>query len=315
MRANSRGSRVAGQPALLLFEYSVATMRSPRGDDRAVALRPMRQTDIDVGLRLCRVSGWNQVRRDWEQFLALTPGGACVAEYEGRVVGTVATVRYGSRFGWIGMVLVDPAVRGRGIGTRLLDHALALLSDMPLVRLDATSAGHDLYLTRQFVDEALINRVEAVAPVLPPSAPEGVRPMTERDLPRVSELDEQVFGADRGPMLRWMWRGAPEYAWVSHTGNSMTGYSMGRHGHVFEHVGPIVAGDGETACRLSRACLGANSARPFVIDAPAGQPAWQRSLEAMGFRHQRPLLRMARGTGRIPGDLSRQFAVLGPEFG
>ena len=116
-------------------------MRSARENPHAVALRSMRATDIDAGLRLCRVSGWNQVRRDWEQFLALSPDGCCVAEHEGHVVGTVATVRYGTRFGWIGMVLVDPAVRGRGIGTRLLDHALALLSDMPLVRLDATPAG------------------------------------------------------------------------------------------------------------------------------------------------------------------------------
>ena len=280
-----------------------------------VAVRSMRATDIDAGLRLCRLSGWNQTRRDWEQFLALNPGGACVAEYEGHVVGTVATVRYGSRFGWIGMVLVDPAFRGRGIGTRLLDHALVLLSDMPLVRLDATPAGHDLYLTRQFVDEGLLNRVEAVAPVLPSSAPDGVRPMAERDLPQVSALDEQAFGADRGLMLQWMWQGAPEYAWVSHSGDRMTGYAMGRHGHAYEHAGPIVAGDDETACRLVRACLGASCTRPFVIDAPAGHPSWQRSLGAMGFRHQRSLLRMVKGRGHIPGDLARQFAVLGPEFG
>jgi GNAT superfamily N-acetyltransferase len=275
----------------------------------------MRATDIDAGLRLCRLSGWNQTRRDWEQFLALNPGGACVAEYEGHVVGTVTTVRYGSRFGWIGMVLVDPAFRGRGIGTRLLDHALVLLSDMPLVRLDATAAGHDLYLTRQFVDEGLINRVEAVGPVVPSSAPDGVRPMAERDVPQVFALDQQVFGADRGLMLQWMWQGAPEYAWVSYSGDCMTGYAMGRHGHAYEHVGPIVAGEDETACRLVRACLGANSTAPFVIDAPAGHPSWQRSLEAMGFRHQRSLLRMAKGTGHIPGDMARQFAVLGPEFG
>ena len=123
----------------------------------------MRATDIDDGLRLCRVSGWNQVRRDWEQFLALTPDGSCVAEHEGRVVGTVTTVRYGTRFAWIGMVLVDPAVRGRGIGTRLLDHALALLSDMPLVCLDATPAGHALYLSRGFTEEGQIHRLQGVA--------------------------------------------------------------------------------------------------------------------------------------------------------
>ncbi len=274
----------------------------------------MRASDIDAGLRLCRASGWNQVRRDWEWFLTITPGGSCVAEDDGSVVGTVATVRYGTRFGWIGMVLVDPAVRGRGIGTRLLDHALALLSDLPSVRLDATPAGHNLYLTRQFADEGLIHRLQAIASVANPLA-DGVRLMVECDLVEVSAMDEQVFGADRAAMLRWMWQGAPGYAWVAQPGSRVTGYAFGRHGHDFEHLGPVVATDVETARHLATACLGAHPNRRFVVDAPVGAPSWSEALETLGFRYQRPVIRMARSTGRIPGDPSRQFAVLGPEFG
>ena len=275
----------------------------------------MRAPDIDVGLRLCRVSGWNQVRRDWEQFLALSPDGCAVAEHEGHVVGTVATVRYGTRFGWIGMVLVDPAVRGRGIGTRLLDHSLALLSDMPLVRLDATTAGHPLYLTRGFAEEGQINRLQGIAPDLAQARPEGVRPMSSQDIGGVSSLDELVFGANRIAMLRWMWHGAPGYAWVAERGGQVAGYTFGRHGHDFEDLGPIVAADDDMAQQLATACLSAHGGRSFIVDVPLGQSGLQRCLEAMGFRYQRPLIRMARGAGAIPGDPSRQFAVLGPEFG
>lgn len=275
----------------------------------------MRASDIDDGLRLCRISGWNQVGRDWEQFLTLTPDGAAVAEHDGRVVGTVATVRYGTRFGWIGMVLVDPSVRGRGVGTRLLDHALELLSDMPLVRLDATSAGHDLYLTRNFTEEGRILRLQAIAPGLTAPSREGVRRMTDQDIADVSALDEQIFGASRDALLRWMWQGAPEYAWVARRGSRLTGYMFGRHGHNFAHMGPIVAVDAETARQLATACLGAHAGSAFVVDTPVHTPSWQRSLEALGFREQRPLIRMARGIGGVPGDPSRQFAMLGPEFG
>ena len=31
-------------------------------------------------------------------------------------MATIATVRYGRQFGWIGMVLVNPDAQGRGIG-------------------------------------------------------------------------------------------------------------------------------------------------------------------------------------------------------
>ena len=36
----------------------------------------MTNADVDAGLRLCRLSHWNQVARDWEQFLELAPDGA-----------------------------------------------------------------------------------------------------------------------------------------------------------------------------------------------------------------------------------------------
>jgi len=290
-------------------------MHSARENPPAVALRPMRATDIDVGLRLCRASGWNQLRRDWEQFLALGPDGSWVAEQEGQVVGTVTTVRYGTRFAWIGMVLVDPAVRGRGIGTRLLDRAIALLSDVPRLCLDATAAGHALYLSRGFTDETQIHRLQGGPTLLAQPSPGGVRPMREQDLAEVCGFDEPVFGADRVGMLRWMWHGAPEYAWVAERGGRLTGYAFGRHGHHSEHLGPVVAEDGETARHLAATCLSAHRGRTFIVDVPLGQRSWRESLEALGFSHQRPLIRMARGGGSVQGDPSRGFAVLGPEFG
>ena len=139
--------------------------------------------------------------------------------------------------------------------------------------------------------------------------------MNERDIAEVSALDERVFGANREAMLRWMWQGAREYAWVSESGLEVTGYTFGRHGHDYEHLGPVTAVDGETARRLAVACLGLGSGRCFVVDVGPGQSSWQQGLEALGFRFQRPLIRMARGSGGIPGDPTQQFAVLGPEFG
>ena len=44
-----------------------------------MTLRTMTESDVEAGLRLCRASHWNQLARDWQQFLRLTPGGATVA--------------------------------------------------------------------------------------------------------------------------------------------------------------------------------------------------------------------------------------------
>src|SRR5215510_4331795 len=103
-----------------------------------IHFRDMTTADIEAGLALCRASRWNQLDRDWELFLHLSPRGCRVAVKDGQVVGTVTTVRYQDRFCWIGMVLVDPAERRQGIGTRLLRESFSLLKGEQSIRLDAT---------------------------------------------------------------------------------------------------------------------------------------------------------------------------------
>jgi N-acetylglutamate synthase-like GNAT family acetyltransferase len=77
----------------------------------------MTKLDLPAGVRLNQIAGWNQTASDWERFLEVSPEGCFVAELNGQVCGTVTTISFQSRFAWIGMVLVDPQCRGRGMGT------------------------------------------------------------------------------------------------------------------------------------------------------------------------------------------------------
>ncbi len=79
---------------------------------------------------------------------------------EGKVAGTVATVRYEDHFSWIGMVLVDPARKRQGIGIQLLREALQILSGEETVKLDATPEGRQIYLQLDFVDEYPLTRMQ-----------------------------------------------------------------------------------------------------------------------------------------------------------
>ena len=58
--------------------------------------------------------------------LALQPEGCFVAEWQGEPAGTLTTCIFPEE-AWIAMVLVDERRRGCGIGTTLLEHALAFL--------------------------------------------------------------------------------------------------------------------------------------------------------------------------------------------
>ncbi|MGI8782883.1 MAG: GNAT family N-acetyltransferase [Acidobacteriota bacterium] len=278
-----------------------------------VVHRDMTIADIPAGLALCRASHWNQLARDWELFLRLSPRGCRVATVDDAVVGTVTTVRYENRFSWIGMVLVNPAQRGRGIGTRLLVEALELLADMGSIRLDATPAGQVIYEKLNFLEEYRLSRMEIDGSQVRAQAQVSVTPMTADDFVEVLELDRAVFGADRRAVLESMIEGAPEYARVVRAQAGIEGYTFGRHGFRFEHIGPLVARDQQTARNLTLTCL-AQHPMPFILDA-SDWPDWKQWLESVGFRVQRPFIRMYRGANPFAGRPDQQFAILGPEFG
>lgn len=283
--------------------------------DDGVSLREMTMADIPAGLSLCRAARWNQTERDWRHFLTAAPRGALVAESQGRVVGTVATLTYGS-FAWISMVLVDPAERGRGVGTMLLERGLELIPPGVTPRLDATPAGEVLYRKLGFAGEYGIKRwslsTRLAAPGSPTAGPRMLRP---DDWPAIAEMDRRAFGESRLDLLRRLAGDAHEYAFVMPREGGVRGYMFGRHGHVREHLGPIVAADAEAAAMLLHACLAAHPGREVFVDALDDQGAFVEVLASSGFVVERPFLRMHRGPLTSPGDPSLVYAIAGPELG
>lgn len=273
--------------------------------------------DVAAGLELSRAAGWNQTQEDWELFLEISPEGCVVAvDEEGRVRGTVATVRYQNHFSWIGMVLVDVNMQRRGIGIQLLREALHILCDEQTVKLDATPAGRKIYVQLDFVDEYPLTRMELPENTIPEvGIAADVRPIEQDDMPRLLDFDRMAFGADRAVVLESVRSRARQFAFVSEEAHTITGYCMGRSGDRFTHIGPVVANTVAEAQSLCSAALHQASGRPVIIDALSGNRAWTNWLNDMGFREQRPLMRMYRGENASPGVVDKQFAILGPEFG
>ena len=284
--------------------------------------RDMNLDDVPAGLRLCRTARWNQLAADWELFLHLSPSGCRVATCDDRVIGTVTTVNYENRFAWIGMVLVDPEYRGRGVGTRLLQESLDILKDLKCSRLDATPQGRAVYLHLNFVDEYQLSRMQLDLasrdfPHLDVRAPNQIpRELTKDDLVSVFEIDRCLFGADRSAVLRWAWLQAPEYAWVIRGDtNEVEAYCFGRRGFNFDQIGPIYSRAQQNAELLVLSCLEKRKNQRIIVDAFHHSPTWIAALERLGFAHQRPFIRMYRGQNGHPGLPGQLWAMFGPEFG
>src|SRR5947208_12550472 len=146
--------------SLAAVDFRLLTLDCRLGVSMSAHLRLMTEADIPAGMRLKELAGWNQTPSDWERFLRASPAGCFVAELDGRVCGTATTIVYEGRFAWIGMVLVDPEYRSRGIGTRLLGQAIEHLdaARVPTLKLDATPQGRPIYAKLGFVSEYEVER-------------------------------------------------------------------------------------------------------------------------------------------------------------
>jgi len=275
-------------------------------------MRQMNRFDIPAGMRLKELAHWNQTEADWELFLAANPEGCFVSEVDGRVAGTVATIIYENRFAWIGMVLVDPEFRKRGIGTALLKQAIDHLDshNVPCMRLDATPQGKPVYEKLGFVDECEIERWRLSRSPLQTSSG-----MTTPDCEKALLLDREVFGADRGMLLRGLAESAPEFVQILDGPAGVAGYALGRHGSHSDCLGPWVASDQGVAEQMLDNFLSQSERESIVVDCVKSNP-WSRSaLVARGFEFERPLTRMRRGENTHPGRPELICGIMGPEFG
>jgi GNAT superfamily N-acetyltransferase len=275
-------------------------------------LRSMTREDIREAMRLKDMAGWNQTATDWERFVSASPDGCFVAEHEGRVIGTVATIAYQGRFAWIGMVIVDPVQRGNGLGTALLERAIRYLDALPVpcMKLDATPQGQRLYRKFGFVSEFEIERW-----MLTRGASKKVVRSESADIDDALSLDRDIFGADRSILLRSIAQGAPAFTLVQRRDGQIAGYAFGRRGTRADHLGPWMALYPDVAATLLDEFLAASDRDLVFVDCVCENSWALPLLKDRGFEFSRPLTRMFRGRNQFPGLREHLCAILGPEFG
>jgi GNAT superfamily N-acetyltransferase len=272
----------------------------------------MTRLDIPDGMELKGYANWNQTEADWEFFLSANPKGCFVAEEAGRVVGTVTSIIYEERFAWIGMVLVHPEFRNRGIGNSLLQQAMDYLDGKGIVcmKLDATPQGKPIYEKLGFVSEYEIERWKLHRPAR--GAELGVPAPCAED---VLQWDREVFGADRSGLLRAISQTAPEFVQVLRAQGKAVGYAFGRHGAHSDQLGPWVAEGSSVAAQLLDSFLVRSARESVLVDCLPSHPWAREALRARGFEFARSLTRMHRGDNRYPGRPEVVCGILGPEFG
>jgi GNAT superfamily N-acetyltransferase len=280
-------------------------------------LRVLRPEDLPFADSLCAIAGWNQTLGDWRRFLEMEPEGCVLAEWNGSPVGTATTLRYASEVAWIGMMLVHPGHRRRGIGRALLNHCIAWLQArrMRCIKLDATPAGKQVYDGLGFKSEWTLARWEHAGLQVAKPADARLRPWQVSDLRFIASLDAAAFGVSREKLAEAL-ASQSLLALVLETAPSrVAGYGFIRPGSRATYLGPIVAASDQVGLQLVQALLANTTGETVFWDIPDANTAAVDWARQHGFIQQRMLTRIYLGENSAPGNPRQQFAIAGPEVG
>ena len=264
-------------------------------------------------------SCWNQTTEDWALFLRAGSVYAASDADAGIVANgavlpmdalpaTVMPSGEAASVAWISMILVKPSWRKRGLGRAVFERCLRhVQAEGRVAMLDATPAGEALYRSFGFQVLWRLMRWRREARVADRVAAGPAR----GTLDRLLALDAEALGFDRARVLR----GLSERP-GSQVVTADRAAALVRAGRTARHLGPMLASSDAAAAQLLARVAGFD-ASALLVDVPDDRPSMQRTLEACGFRPERPFARMALAApGReLPiGNTQLIHAIAGPEY-
>lgn len=287
----------------------------PRMD---LTIRTLRADEMALVIELAAREGWNPGLHDAACFHAADPGGFLVAEHRGEAVGCISAVSYAGRFGFIGLYIVTPAWRGKGVGIRLWREGMARLAGQ-VVGLDGVPAQQDNYRRSGFALAWNNARFEGVAGVArsggetPP--PPQIIPLATVDFAALCADDRRVFPAPRDAFLR-AWVDMPDAtgrAWVDQ--GRLVGWGLIRRCRQGHKIAPLVADDPHVARALLAAlCATVPAGDTVYLDVPLPNAEAVAMARAEGMHHVFETARMYAGTAPAC-ELQRLYGLTSFELG
>ncbi|MDQ8023993.1 MAG: GNAT family N-acetyltransferase [Moraxellaceae bacterium] len=279
----------------------------------ACQIRPMRADEVALAIEAAAREGWNPGLHDAQTFHAADAGGLLMAEVDGGFAGCISAVSYAGRFGFIGLYIVQPAFRGRGIGWQLWTQGMARLQGQ-VVGLDGVPAQQDNYRKSGFVlawqNARYAGRVQHAAVVSP-----QVVPLQQTSLTQLLADDARVFPASREAFLR-AWIAQPDAAalgWMEH--GVLRGWGVIRRCQEGWKVGPLNADTPVIAEALFHAlCARAGAGDAVFLDVPLPNAAAVALAESQGMRVVFETARMYKGPAPAC-ELQRVFGITTFELG
>jgi GNAT superfamily N-acetyltransferase len=261
--------------------------------------------------------GWNPGLQDAETFYAADPGGWWIAEDSAGVpVGGLSLVHSDdTRFAFLGLYIVRPEWRGRGVGLRLWTAAIAA-SPAVCIGLDGVPNEQENYARSGFVLAFRSQRFAFTQQQVAGLSVDGVVDGRAVPFEALCALDQAVAypGSRRAFLRRWLTPVGGALRVVLRDG-VLRGYGVIRRCESGYKIGPLVANTDADARSLLAALVAAVGAEEGYWDIPHANPAAVALAADLGFSAVFETARMYRGAAPAPLDLSRLWGVTSFELG
>jgi GNAT superfamily N-acetyltransferase len=251
--------------------------------------------DLERCMDLAERVGWPRERAKWRMLLSLGRGHAT---RDGARLSSMVVITPHDEGSFVAMMVVDPALQGRGVGRRLLEHAL-VEAPRP-VMLYATNAGRKLYEKLGFVEVGAVQKFGGVV-----SHAHELPPIEDREA--FIAADARAFGGRRRRVLEHLLDIADR------TVTNGRGYAVRFHNGAMNVIGPVIADSEDDAIELVDAAL-TGATGMTRIDVAVSSPRLAAHVRARGFAQKEDAPLMVFG-GALRGDRGRYHAIVLQAFG
>lgn len=241
--------------------------------------------------------GWNPGVNDAEAFWAADPEGFWAMETEDGLTGSAAIVSYQGMAGFVGLFIVRPEWRGRGLGREFWNFFCKHLStrlhaDAPM-SLDGVFAMQPFYAASGFVFTHRNLRMEGVGVSSHPDP--HIIELNTLPFPAIASFDYAHFGAPREAFLQHWINPPGGLALAFQTGETLRGMGVIRPCQRGFKIGPLFAQDEEAAEGLYAALSSHAAGQPIFLDIPENNPAACALAARHGLKEAFGCARMVRG--------------------
>ncbi|MBH0347913.1 GNAT family N-acetyltransferase [Bacillus thuringiensis serovar muju] len=250
-----------------------------------IRVERLREEQIGDIVVLSSYIGWDYNREEIE---TVFHSGIVYGVWNERkeLIASAAIILYGEALASIGMVIVHPDYKGRGIGKAIMSACMKSVSAQTPIMLIATDEGKPLYEKLGFravsyVSKYICNSYNVNNYCM--RNEDYMMNYEECDLEEIIKLDEYAFGTNRKEFLKKRIMQSEQCVVVKDKEQNVLGYGLSIQTPENKIIGPVVAKNDAMAMRIVHALARGHNGR-LRIDVTEGKDDFLKELEIAGFK-------------------------------